>query len=97
MHNKNYISVGIDVGSAFSFMTILAPDETVILKPFKITHNNKDSLERAVSEIKKAEELLDYVCYIRYYFPLDREKDDFLLGSWLMSSNTRNLRLSFHQ
>ena len=23
--------------------------------------------------------LLDYVCYIRYYFPLDREKDDFLL------------------
>ena len=32
-----------------------------------------------------------------YYFPLDREKDDFLLGSWLMSSNTRNLRLSFHQ
>ena len=56
MHNKNYISVGIDVGSAFSFMTILAPDETVILKPFKITHNNKDSLERAVSEIKKAEE-----------------------------------------
>ena len=40
MHNKNYISVGIDVGSAFSFMTILAPDETVILKPFKITHNN---------------------------------------------------------
>ena len=55
MHNKNYISVGIDVSSAFSFMTILAPDETVILKPFKITHNNKDSLERAVSEIKKAE------------------------------------------
>ena len=58
MHNKNYISVGIDVGSAFSFMTILAPDETVILKPFKITHNNKDSLERAVSEIKKAEVVL---------------------------------------
>ena len=54
MHNKNYISVGIDVGSAFSFMTILAPDETVILKPFKITHNNKDSLERAVSEIRKS-------------------------------------------
>ncbi len=54
MHNKNYISVGIDVGSAFSFMTILAPGQTVILKPFKITHNNKDSLERAVSEIKKS-------------------------------------------
>ena len=76
MHNKNYISVGIDVGSAFSFMTILAPDETVILKPFKITHNNKDSLERAVSEIKKAEELysLESRTFLEstgiYHFPL---------------------------
>ena len=76
MHNKNYISVGIDVGSAFSFMTILAPDETVILKPFKITHNNKDSLERAVSEIKKAEELysLESRIFLEstgiYHFPL---------------------------
>ena len=76
MYNKNYISVGIDVGSAFSFMTILAPDETVILKPFKITHNNKDSLERAVSEIKKAEELysLESRTFLEstgiYHFPL---------------------------
>ena len=46
MHNKNYISVGIDVGSAFSFMTILAPDETVILKPFKITHNVERLIHR---------------------------------------------------
>ena len=57
MYNKNYISVGIDVGSAFSFMTIVAPDGSVIQKPFKITHNKTDSLERAVSAIKKAEEL----------------------------------------
>lgn len=53
MHNKNYISVGIDVGSAFSFMTILAPDETVILKPFKITHNNKDSWNELFLKLKK--------------------------------------------
>ena len=51
MYNKNYISVGIDVGSAFSFMTIVAPDGSVIQKPFKITHNKTDSLERAVSAI----------------------------------------------
>ncbi len=57
MYNKNYISVGIDVGSAFSFMTIVAPDGSVIQKPFKITHNKPDSLEKAVSAIKKAEEL----------------------------------------
>ena len=29
--------------------------------------------------------------------PLNREKDVRLLGSWLMSSNTRNFRQSFHQ
>lgn len=41
--------------------------------------------------------LLDFVCYIRYYLPLDRENDVHLLGSWLLSSNTRNFRQSFHQ
>ncbi len=53
MYNKNYISVGIDVGSAFSFMTILAPDETVILKPFKITHNNKVLWNELFLKLKK--------------------------------------------
>lgn len=76
MYNKNYISVGIDVGSAFSFMTILAPDGAVIHKPFKITHNNPDSLEKAVSAIKKAEELhsLESRTFLEstgiYHFPL---------------------------
>ena len=76
MYNKNYISVGIDVGSAFSFMTIVAPDGSVIQKPFKITHNKTDSLERAVSAIKKAEELYSSESRIFlestgiYHFPL---------------------------
>lgn len=76
MYNKKFISVGIDVGSAFSFMTILAPDGSVIQKPFKITHNNKDSLEKAVSAIKKAEELysLESRIFLEstgiYHFPL---------------------------
>ncbi len=54
MINNNYISVGIDVGSAFSFMSIADPQEHVILKPFKIIHNDPDSLARAV--LAKAEE-----------------------------------------
>ena len=76
MYNKNYISVGIDVGSAFSFMTIVAPDGSVIQKPFKITHNKPDSLERAVSAIRKAEELSSLESHIFlestgiYHFPL---------------------------
>lgn len=52
----NYISVGIDVGSAFSWMSIVDPNGTVVLKPFKIIHNNLDSLSRALAAIKKAEE-----------------------------------------
>jgi transposase len=53
----NYISVGIDVGSSFSWMSIVDPQENLILKPFKIIHNNIDSLNRALQEINKAEEL----------------------------------------
>lgn len=57
MNKHNYLSVGIDVGSAFSFMSIVVPQERVILKPFKIIHNNPYSFARAVSAIKKAEKL----------------------------------------
>lgn len=56
MSKCNYLSVGIDVGSAFSWMSIVDPDENLILKPFKIIHNNLDSLERALCAIRKAEE-----------------------------------------
>lgn len=52
-----YLSVGIDVGSNFSIMTIVDPHEKIVGKHFKIYHNKMDSLERACSEIRKAEEL----------------------------------------
>ena len=51
-----YISVGIDVGADFSFMSIALPNQTFVGKPFKITHSNLDSIEIAVSKIKEAEE-----------------------------------------
>lgn len=56
MSKSNFLSVGIDVGSAFSYMSIVDPDEDLILKPFKIIHNDLNSLERALAAIKKAEE-----------------------------------------
>ncbi len=37
--NSPYLSVGIDVGSTFSIMTIIDPHEKVVGKPFKILHN----------------------------------------------------------
>ena len=57
MSCNNYISVGIDVGSSFSWMSIIDHQGTLILKPFKIIHNDINSLNRALTEIRKAEEL----------------------------------------
>ena len=54
---SNFISVGIDVGADFSFMSLALPNQTFIGKPFKIVHNNLNSLERAVLTIREAEEL----------------------------------------
>lgn len=56
MSKEKFISVGIDVGSTFSWMSIVDPDEPIISKPFKIIHNDVDSLSHALDIIKKAEE-----------------------------------------
>ena len=53
--NKPFISVGIDVGADISFMSIALPNQLIVGKPFKITHSNLPSLEKAVSAIKEAE------------------------------------------
>ena len=52
-----YMSVGIDVGADFSWMSIALPNQTFVGKPFKILHSSLDSLSLAVSKIKEAEEL----------------------------------------
>lgn len=55
--SSTFLSVGIDVGSAFSFISIVDSSSNLIGKSFKIIHDDFASLERAVSTIKKAEEL----------------------------------------
>lgn len=52
-----FISVGIDVGADFSWMSIALPNQTFVGKPFKILHSNLNSLSSAVTKIKEAEEL----------------------------------------
>ena len=52
-----FISVGIDVGADFSWMSIALPNQQIIGKPYKILHNQMNSLATAVSKIKEAEEL----------------------------------------
>ena len=53
----NYISVGVDVAADFSWFYILTPDRKEFRKPFKVEHDNAESLKNAVLTIKKAEEL----------------------------------------
>ena len=52
-----FISVGIDVGADFSWMSIVLPNQQFVGKPYKILHNSMDSLASAVSKIKEAEEM----------------------------------------
>ena len=52
-----FISVGIDVGADFSWMSIALPNQQFVGKPYKILHDQIDSLSVAVSKIKEAEEL----------------------------------------
>lgn len=40
----DFLSVGIDVGADFSWMSILTPDHKPVVKPFKISHDSLDSL-----------------------------------------------------
>ena len=53
---KSFISVGIDVGADISWMSIALPNQLFVGKPFKITHADLSSLEKAISAIKEAEE-----------------------------------------
>jgi transposase len=53
----SFISIGIDVGADFSWMSIALPNQTFVGKPFKILHSDLNSLSMAVSKIKEAEEM----------------------------------------
>lgn len=55
--NQLFISVGIDVGADFSWMSIALPNQQFVGKPYKILHDSMNSLATAVSKIKEAEEL----------------------------------------
>jgi len=100
---SKFISVGIDVGADFSFMSLALPDQTFIGKPFKIVHNNLNTLENAVLTIKKAEELHSMKARIVmestgiYHYPLfcylcDRGFETLVINP-IISKNSTNLNI----
>ena len=76
LNNLPYLSVGLDVGADFSWMSILLPNGTLIGKPFKILHADPASRELAVTKIKEAQEMysLKSRCFLEstgiYHIPL---------------------------
>ena len=85
MHNKKvlefmaalpYLSVGLDVGADFTWMSIALPNGSFIGKPFKIIHSDPQSRELAVTKIKEAQETysLESRCFLEstgiYHIPL---------------------------
>lgn len=71
-----YLSVGLDIGSDFTWMSILTPGSVPIGKPFKIEHSSPTSREAAIQRIKEAQEeySLEAYCFAEstgiYHIPL---------------------------
>lgn len=74
--NIPYLSVGLDVGADFTWMSIMLPNGTLIGKPFKILHSDPSSRDLAVKKIKEAQEAysLESRCFLEstgiYHIPL---------------------------
>ncbi len=71
-----YLSVGLDVGADFTWMSIMLPNGTLTGKPFKILHSDPASRDLAVAKIKEAQEMysLESRCFLEstgiYHIPL---------------------------
>lgn len=52
-----FISIGMDVGADFSWISIAFPNQQLVGKPYKILHSSMKSLTSAVSKIKEVDEL----------------------------------------
>ena len=93
-----FISVGIDVGADFSFMSIALPNQTFVGKPFKIIHSDFNSLSMAISKIKEAEEMYSLESHIFlestgiYHYPLFCYLSD--KGFWYPSLILSSLRIA---
>ena len=73
---SSYLSVGLDVGADFTWMSIALPNGSFIGKPFKIVHSDPRSRDLAVAKIKEAQETysLKSRCFLEstgiYHVPL---------------------------
>ena len=62
---SSYLSVGLDVGADFTWMSIALPNGSFIGKPFKIIHSDPRSRDLAVTKIKEAQDHIPLLCFLR--------------------------------
>ena len=73
---SSHLSVGLDVGADFTWMSIALPNGSFTGKPFKIVHSDPGSRDLAVAKIKEAQETysLKSRCFLEstgiYHIPL---------------------------
>ena len=98
-----YLSVGLDVGTDFTWMSIALPNGSFIGKPFKVIHNDPYSTELAVAKIKEAQEMhsLKSRCFLEstgiYHIPLlcflrDKGLDCFVINP-IITKNSTNINI----
>ena len=98
-----YLSVGLDVGADFTWMSIMLPNGILTGKPFKIIHSDPASRELAVKKIKEAQETysLESRCFLEstgiYHIPLLcflRDKDfDCSVINPIITKNSTNMNV----
>ena len=98
-----YLSVGLDVGADFTWMSIALPNGSFIGKPFKVIHNDPYSRELAAAKIKEAQEMysLKSRCFLEstgiYHIPLlcflrDKGLDCFVINP-IITKNSTNINI----
>ena len=101
---SSYLSVGFDVGSDFTWMSIALPNGSFIGKPFKIVHSVPGSRDLAVAKIKEAQETysLKSRCFLEstgiYHIPLlcflrDKGFDCSVINP-IITKNSTNINIS---
>lgn len=97
------LSVGLDVGADFSWMSIMLPNGSLAGKPFKILHSDPDSRNLAAAKIKEAQETysLESRCFLEstgiYHIPLlcflrDKGFDCSVINP-IITKNTTNMNV----
>lgn len=98
-----YLSVGLDVGADFTWMSIMLPNGSLVGKPFKILHADSASRDLAVAKIKEAQEMysLESRCFLEstgiYHIPLlcflrDKGFDCSVINP-IITKNTTNMNV----